>query len=99
MLVGLLSGRGFKEKLIENNPKENTQTENKTTEPAKPTQTQVEEVPGTELSTFMVNYTDAKSKVWDAMSKKFEEENLAFTTGSLGFAFADLAVPDILFNE
>jgi len=52
--------------------------------------------PGTELSTFMSDYVDTKTKIWDAMSKKFDEEqNLEFAMGTLGFAFADLAIVDI----
>ena len=55
-----------------------------------------EEIPGAELSTFMGSYMDTKSKLWDKMSKKFEEDqNVAFTMGSLAFVFADLTVVEI----
>lgn len=57
-------------------------------------------VAGTELSTFMSNYMDTKSKIWDEMSKKFESDNnLAFAMSSLGFAFADLAIVEISFFD
>lgn len=97
LILGLLTGCGAKEKPGNSKPIENKPIENKNTEQSKPSSTQVDEAPGTELSTFMGGYSNTKNKVWEAMSKKFEEDqNLAFTMGSLGFAFADLAIIDIL---
>ncbi len=59
-----------------------------------------DEVPGAELSTFISNYMDSKAKVWDAMTKKFEEDqNNAFVFGALPFAFADLAIVEVSFFD
>lgn len=57
---------------------------------------QPKEVPGAELSTFMGNYVDTKTKIWDVMTKKLEQdENSAFTFGALAFVFADLSIIEI----
>ena len=51
---------------------------------------------GTELSTFMSNYIDAKTKVWDEMSKDMEKnDNTAFSMSTLGFVFMDLIIVEI----
>lgn len=53
--------------------------------------------PGTELSDFLGNYSETKTKLWDQMTKNLDtENNLNFTIGIAGFAFADLAIVDIL---
>lgn len=92
MLTGILTGCGSK-----STPADEGSTLKPTaTENSSPNKAPDNELPGTELSTFMTNYTTAKANVWEAMSKKFEEEEtLAFAMGSLGFAFADLAIVDI----
>lgn len=62
---------------------------NSTSKPAR-------EVEGTEISTFMGNYMETKSKIWDAMGKKFEQEqNTAFALGSLGYVFIDLLIVEV----
>lgn len=67
-----------------------------TTKSGDNTSSPAQAVPGSELSTFMSNYIDAKSKLWDAMTKKFEEDqNNAFVMGGLAFAFVDLMVVEI----
>ncbi|MCR3923015.1 MAG: hypothetical protein NUK65_10960 [Firmicutes bacterium] len=53
--------------------------------------------PGTELATFVDQYTTAKSEAWDAMAAKLEDEdNMAFMMGSMGFAFSDLVIVEIV---
>ena len=57
---------------------------------------QPKEVPGAELSTFMGNYVDTKTKIWDVMTEKLEQDqNGAFTFGALAFVFADLSIIEI----
>lgn len=95
MTLGILSGCGSKKKAEVTPPPKGTTTDS-TGNKEKP----VVVTPGTELSDFMSKYTDAKTKVWDEMSKKFDEEgNPSFAMGALGFAFADLAIVDILFFD
>ena len=95
MTLGILSGCGSKNKTEVTPPPKGTTTDS-TGNKEKP----VVVTPGTELSDFMSKYTDTKTKVWDEMSKKFDEEsNPSFAMGALGFAFADLAIVDILFFD
>ncbi|MBC8061916.1 MAG: hypothetical protein H7Y18_14785, partial [Clostridiaceae bacterium] len=50
----------------------------------------------TELSTFMSNYINAKTKLWDNMSENLEAEgHTEYLMGLLGFAFADMAIIEI----
>ena len=55
-------------------------------------------VPGTELSTFIGDYTETKSVLWDALTEKIEEEedNMSFIFGSLAFVLSDLAIIEIV---
>jgi hypothetical protein len=93
--LGILSGCGSKNKSEDATPPKGTTTDS-TGNKEKP----VVVTPGTELTDFMSKYTDTKTKVWDEMSKKFDEEgNPSFAMGALGFAFADLAIVDILFFD
>jgi len=95
MLLTMFIGCGSK-KDTEKTPSENT---NKTgiNTPSNSGSKDVSKItPGTELSTYMSEYVETKTKIWEAMSKKFDEEqNLEFAMGTLGFAFADLAIVDI----
>lgn len=59
-----------------------------------------EVLPGTELSTYMNNYINAKTYAWDEMIKKFEEDkNESYVFGALAFAFIDLMIIDISFYD
>jgi hypothetical protein len=94
--IGIFAGCGTKEKTAETTAPQTSIKE--TTAPAKETKktTSSTEKPGLELSTFMTDYSTVKGKLWETLSKKFEEEqNVAFLMGSMGFAFADLAIIDI----
>ena len=52
--------------------------------------------PGTELSTFMSNYIDSKTKLWDNMSKNLDTQgNTEYLMGIVGFSFADMAIIEI----
>lgn len=95
MIFGTFTSCGSKGD-TKNNPTTGGQTVDQT--PSK--DTPKEQEPGTELSTFMSNYVDSKTKVWDAMSKQFEaEQNLGFAMGSLAFAFVDLAIVEVSFFD
>lgn len=92
MMLGTLSGCG-KKNTTPNNPGTggNQSGTNQQNDPPK------DEIKGTELSTFMGDYMDAKSKAWDAMSKKFDEDqNLTFAMAALGFTFVDLSLVEIM---
>lgn len=92
MTLGIITGCGSKKQAVDTPaPLANT------TETPVSKEEPVATTPGTELTDFMSKYTDTKALVWDRMSEKFdEEENIAFAMGTLGFAFADLALIDIL---
>jgi hypothetical protein len=88
MVFGLFSGCG---------PKQETPKDPPPVEKPVETTPQKEELKGTELTTFVQGYLDAKTKVWDVMSTKFEEEqNLTFGMATLGFTFADLSIIEIM---
>jgi len=92
MTLGIITGCGSKKQAVDTPaPVANT------TETPASKEEPVATTPGTELTDFMSKYTDTKTLIWDRMSAKFdEEENLTFAMGTLGFAFADLALIDIL---
>jgi len=99
LLLTMFTGCGSK-KEEEKRTGQNTTGENgnktDTNAPSTTGKTEEKVVPGTELSNFMSEYMNTKTKIWDTMSKKFDEEqNLEFAMGTLGFAFADLAIVDI----
>jgi hypothetical protein len=54
-------------------------------------------VPGTEITTFMTGYMDTKTKLWDGLSKEMEKsQNLSFALSTIGFAFADLVLVEVM---
>ncbi len=66
-----------------------------TTEPVQ-NQGTTSTTPGSELSNFISSYTDAKTKLWDAMTKQFDADgNTGYALSALGFAMADLALVEI----
>ena len=93
MTLGILSGCGSKKQTDVTPTPKSTTTESLKSNQSEP----LTLTPGTEISDFMSKYTNTKTQVWDQMSKKFDEENnTTFAMGSIGFAFADLALVDIL---
>lgn len=93
MTLSIFSGCGSKKQTDVTSALKSNTTETIVTKKEEP----LTIAPGTELSDFMSKYTDTKTQVWDQMSKKFDEENnITFAMGALGFAFADLALVDIL---
>lgn len=94
ILLTMLTGCGTKKDDEKTTGKSVNNTESNPSNTSNSSESKI--VPGTELSTFMSEYVDTKTKIWDSMSKKFDEEqNLEFAMGTLGFAFADLAIVDI----
>jgi hypothetical protein len=97
MTLGILSGCGSKEE---------TKPQGEESKPAaaqqesssKPEKQEAEsKTPGTELSDFLSKYTDTKTKLWEEMTKKLDmENNLNAAMGMAAFAFADLAVVNVL---
>lgn len=99
--VALLSGCGSKKKEAvapseTSSAKTEQSNDNNSTSNGDSTTSQQDVIEGAELSTFMGNYMDTKSKLWDAMSKELEKDpNNIFTFAALGYTMADLLIVEI----